>query len=137
VHGKTEEIGSVLQKHKGLIEYMENVENLLIAKSFNVSNPGGLLTLTGSNVQVRTSMEDADLEKVRGNVLKQIASLEKEAARTVQKLGNPEFVAKAPPEVREEHRQRREREAAMIQLLQQALQQIDWYASERKRSPTS
>ena len=137
VHGKTEEIGSALQKHKGLIEYMENVENLMVAKTFNVSNPGGLLTLTGGNIQMRTSMEDADLEKVKENVLKQIALLEKEAARTDQKLGNPEFVAKAPPDVLIEHRERLERETRMIQLLQQALQQIGWYHSERNRTQPS
>jgi valyl-tRNA synthetase len=40
---------------------------------------------------------------------KQIALLQKEVARTQQKLSNPDFVAKAPPDVLTEHRERLER----------------------------
>ncbi|MBP8155246.1 MAG: valine--tRNA ligase, partial [Nitrospira sp.] len=122
-----------LTKHKALIEYMENVDNLSIANTFEVSNPGGLLILTGNSVQVRTSMEDADLQKANDNVLKQIKVLQKEVDRTQQKLGNPDFVAKAPPEVLNEHRERLERESQMIQLLKNALGQIEIFVSERKR----
>ena len=132
-HGKAPEIASALTKHKALIEYMENVDNLWIANTFEVSNPGGLLILTGNSVQVRTSMEDADLQKANDNVLKQIKVLQKEVDRTQQKLGNPDFVAKAPPEVLNEHRERLERESQMIQLLKDALGQIEIFVSERKR----
>ena len=133
VHGKTEAIASILQKHKDLIEYMENVDNLWIAKTFDVSNPGGLLILTSGSIQVRTSMEDADLGKAEENVQKQIKLLQKEVDRTQQKLGNPDFVAKAPPDVLTEHRERLQRESHMIQLFQQALDQIKLYTLERTR----
>jgi valyl-tRNA synthetase len=78
-------------------------------------------------------MEDADLQKANDNVLKQIKVLQKEVDRTQQKLGNPDFVAKAPPEVLNEHRERLERESQMIQLLKDALGQIEIFVSERKR----
>jgi valyl-tRNA synthetase len=133
VHGKTDHIYSALEKHKTLIEHMENVDNLWLANTFDVSNPGGLLILTGSSIQVRTSMEGADLQKAKDNVHKQIALLQKEVARTQQKLSNPDFVAKAPPDVLNEHRERLERESQMIQLFQHALGQIDLYILERKR----
>jgi valyl-tRNA synthetase len=133
VHGKTETIAAILKKHKELIEYMENVDNLGLAKTFDVSNPGGLLILTSGSIQVRTSMEDADLGKAEENVQKQIKLLQKEVDRTQQKLGNPDFVAKAPPEVLTDHRERLQRETHMIQLLQQALDQIKLYSLERKR----
>ncbi|ULA58264.1 MAG: Valine--tRNA ligase [Nitrospira sp.] len=133
VYGKTKAIASILEKHKALIEYMENVDNLWIAKTFDVSNPGGLLILTSGSIQVRTSMEDADLGKAEENVQKQIKLLQKEVDRTQQKLGNPDFVAKAPPDVLTEHRERLQRESHMIQLLQQALDQIKLYTLERKR----
>jgi valyl-tRNA synthetase len=112
---------------------MENVDNLLVAENFEISNPGGLLILTGNSVQMRTSMEDADLEKAEENVRKQKKQLEKEVDRTQQKLRNPDFVAKAPPEVLNEHRERLGRESHMTQLLQQALDQIELYVLERKR----
>ena len=133
VHGKTEAIASVLTKHKELIEYMENVDNLRIAKTFDVDNPGGLLILTSGSIQVRTSMEDADLGKAEENVQKQMKLLQKEVDRTQQKLGNPDFVAKAPPDVLTDHRERLQRETHMIQLLQQALDQIKLYTLERNR----
>ena len=133
VHGKTEAIASVLTKHKELIEYMENVDNLWIAKTFDVDNPGGLLILTSGSIQVRTSMEDADLGKAEENVQKQMKLLQKEVDRTQQKLGNPDFVAKAPPDVLTDHRERLQRETHMIQLLQQALDQIKLYTLERNR----
>ena len=78
-------------------------------------------------------MEGADLQKAKDNVHKQIALLQKEVARTQQKLSNPDFVAKAPPDVLNEHRERLERESQMIQLFQHALGQIDLYILERKR----
>ncbi len=132
-HGKTSEIGSALKEHNELIEYMENVDGLQVAGTFEVSNPGGLLILTGTSVQVRTSMEDADLQKAESNVRKQIELLRKEVDRTEKKLGNPEFIAKAPPDVRNEHHERLNRESQMIRLFQQALDQIELYVLERKR----
>ena len=69
-------------------------------------------------------MEGADLQKAKDNVTKQITLLQKEVSRTQQKLGNPDFVAKAPPEVLTDHHDRLARESRMIELLQQALQQI-------------
>lgn len=136
-HGKTSEIGSALRKHKELIEYMENVDGLQVAETFEVSNPGGLLILTGNSVQVRTSMEDADLQKANDNVLKQIKMLQKEVDRTQQKLRNPDFIAKAPPEVLNEHRERLERESQMIQRFQEALGHIEVFTWDRKRNERS
>jgi valyl-tRNA synthetase len=136
-HGKTTEIGSSLKKHKELIEHMENVDGLQVAETFDVSNSGGLLILTGSTVQVRTSMEDADLQKANDNVNKQIKLLQKEVDRTEQKLGNPDFVAKAPPDVLDEYRERLERESQMIQRFEEALGHIKVFILDRKRNERS
>ena len=136
-HGKTSKVGSALRKHKFLIEYMENVEDLWIADTFEGSNPGGLLVLTGNSVQVRTSMEDADLQKAKDNVIKQNMLLQKEVARTQQKLSNPDFVAKAPPDVLSEHHERLKRESQIIQLFQEALGHIEVHTWDRKRHERS
>ena len=42
VHGKTEAIASVLTKHKELIEYMENVDNLGSPTPSTLTTPGTL-----------------------------------------------------------------------------------------------
>ena len=135
VFGKSQEIIDVLEKHTALIEHMENVENLKVG--IPQENPVHLLTLTGDSVESATTMEDADLEKVRENVGKQIAVLDKEVARIKQKLDNPDFVAKAPPDVLAEHRDRRARETRMRDLLQEALRHINRYRSEPTPSQPS
>jgi valyl-tRNA synthetase len=123
IHGQTDQARSAFQKHKALIEHMENVEDLWVGVTPEVT-ARHLLTLTSGSTEVSTPMEGAELSKAKENVLKQIGSLQKEVARTQQKLGNPEFVAKAPPEVLSDHRHRLDRETRMIRLLEQALQQI-------------
>jgi len=82
-------------------------------------------------------MEDADLQKAKDNVLKQITLLQKEVARTQQKLGKPDFVAKAPPDVLSEHHERLKRESQMIQLFQEALGHIEVFTWDRKRNEGS
>jgi valyl-tRNA synthetase len=123
VHGKTGQAHSAFQKYKQLIEHMENVEDLLVGNASEITAPH-LLTLTSGSTEVGTSMAGANLQKAKGNVLKQLALLQKEVTRTQQKLGNPEFVAKAPPEVLIDHRDRLSRDTRMIHLFEQALQQI-------------
>ncbi len=123
VQGKTDSARSTFEKHQALIEYMENVEHLSISGGDDIAAPH-LLTLTSGSTEVGTSMEGADLHKAKDNVTKQMAMLQKEVARTQQKLGNPDFVAKAPPEVLAEHHDRLARESRMIELFQQALNQI-------------
>lgn len=130
VHGKTDPAAATFQKHRELIEYMENVEDLFVGSTSDVTAPH-LLTLTSGSAEVGTSMEGADLQKAKDNVLKQIALLQKEVARTQQKLGNPDFVAKAPPDVLTDHHDRLARESRMIQLFEQALHQI---ISEQKQN---
>ena len=123
VHGKTDGPRAAFQKHKALIEYMENAEDLGVGHTSEIAAPH-LLTLTSGSTEVGTSMEGADLHKAKDNVSKQIAALQKEVARTQQKLGNPDFVAKAPSEVLTDHHDRLARESRMIELMQQALSQI-------------
>ena len=49
---------------------------------------------------------DVELQKVLARIKKQLEDGKKEAERLEGKLGNKEFVAKAPPEVVVEQRQR-------------------------------
>ncbi len=135
VFGKTQEVRDVLNKHIALIKHMENLEGLRVGTP--PENPVHLLTLTGNSIEAATTMEDADLDKVKENVVKQIQALNKEVVRIEQKLDNSEFVAKVPPEVLTEHRARLKRESRMSHLLETAHRQIEWFISERKQSQGS
>lgn len=55
---------------------------------------------------------------------KEVGKLESEIAKLEQKLGNADFVARAPVEVVEQQRERRDEAKAMRERLLQALQRI-------------
>jgi valyl-tRNA synthetase len=66
-----------------------------------------VLRLVTEGVTIGIGVEgDVDLRKILDRIGKQKADAMKEVARLQGKLGNAEFVAKAPPEVVTEHRQR-------------------------------
>jgi valyl-tRNA synthetase len=58
-----------------------------------------------------------DVDAERGRLSKEVASLTSEADKLAKKLGNPDFVARAPEEVVEENRERlAEAQAAKAKL---------------------
>ena len=65
-----------------------------------------------------------DLPAEAARLTKDIAKLEGEIAKMDQKLGNRQFVERAPEEVVEELRERRQEAAASAAKLQHALAQI-------------
>ncbi len=62
-----------------------------------------------------------DLDQERARLTKEIARLEGEVVKVDKKLGNAEFVAKAPDEVVEENRERRAEAVAAVAKLKAAL----------------
>ena len=65
---------------------------------------------------------DFDAERVR--LKREIAKEEVEIGKIDKKLGNEQFVAKAPPEVIEEQRERREEAVARLERLKAALARL-------------
>jgi len=65
-----------------------------------------------------------EIDKERVRLEKEIARVEAEIGKVDKKFANPDFVAKAAPEVVEENRERREEWAAAKQKLQEALQRL-------------
>jgi len=66
-----------------------------------------------------------DLAKERDRLQKQIAKLQDDIRKTDEKLGNQQFVDRAPPEILEEFRTRKEEAMGMIQKLSTALRQLE------------
>ncbi|MEO1089066.1 MAG: valine--tRNA ligase [Pseudomonadota bacterium] len=67
---------------------------------------------------------EIDLDEERGRLTRERSKLEKDVARIEQKLGNAQFVAKAPAEVVDEQRERRAEGLATLQRLDAALARI-------------
>lgn len=65
-----------------------------------------------------------DLDKERERLQKQIAKLEDDIRKTDEKLGNANFVERAPPEILEEFRTRKIDAQAVIEKLATALKQL-------------
>jgi valyl-tRNA synthetase len=66
-----------------------------------------------------------DVAAERARLAKEIAAQRRELAGVDAKLGNADFVARAPEEVVEENRERREAAAARIAKLEAALARFD------------
>jgi valyl-tRNA synthetase len=66
-----------------------------------------------------------DLGAERVRLLKDLAKLEAEAAKTAAKLANPDFVGRAKPEVVEEMRERLAAQQGEMARLTSALSRID------------
>lgn len=65
-----------------------------------------------------------DIDKERVRLEKEITRVENEIAKVDKKFANPDFVAKAAPEVVEENRERRAEWSAAKEKLQEALQRL-------------
>ena len=65
-----------------------------------------------------------DIDKERVRLEKEIARVETEIGKVDKKFANPDFVAKAAPEVVEENRERRAEWSAAKEKLQEALQRL-------------
>ncbi len=65
-----------------------------------------------------------EIDKERARLEKEIARVENEIAKVDKKFANPDFVAKAAPEVVEENRERRAEWSAAKERLQEALQRL-------------
>lgn len=110
-----------LERYQDLIDRMARLE---YSTSADVAPKGSVtFVLDGSTVALPLQGV-VDLPAEAARLAKEIAKLESEVAKMDAKLGNEAFVAKAPEEVVEELRERREEEAASAIKLKHALKQI-------------
>jgi valyl-tRNA synthetase len=110
-----------LERYQGLIDRLARLEYSTSADSA----PKGSVTFVLDGATVALPLEGVvDLPAEAARLAKEIGKLESEVAKMDAKLGNEAFVAKAPEEVVEELRERREEEAASAVKLKHALEQI-------------
>jgi valyl-tRNA synthetase len=87
--------------------------------------PKGSVTFVLAGATVALPLEGVvDLPAETARLTKEIAKLEAEVKKMDQRLGNADYVARAPEEIVEELRERREEEAASAEKLKAALKQI-------------
>jgi valyl-tRNA synthetase len=119
--GADQAVEARLERYQDLIDRLARLE---YSTSANEA-PRGSVTFVLDGATVAFPLEGiVDLPSEAARLEKDIAKLEGEAKKIEAKLGNAEFVAKAPDEVVEEQRERREDALATAQKLSAALAQI-------------
>ena len=110
-----------LERYQSLIDRMARLEYSTSA----ADAPKGSVTFVLNDATVALPLEGVvDLPAEAARLKKEIGKLEGELKKMDAKLGNADFVRKAPEEVVEELRERREAEAASLTKLSHALSQI-------------
>jgi valyl-tRNA synthetase len=110
-----------LERYQDLIDRMARLE---YSTSANAA-PKGSVTFVLQGATVALPLEGiVDLPAESARLSKEIAKLEAEVRKMDQKLGNADFVSRAPEEVVEELRERREDTGATLEKLTAALAQI-------------
>jgi len=110
-----------LERYQDLIDRMARLEYSTSAKEA----PAGSVTFVLDGATVALPLEGVvDLPAEAARLAKDIAKLEGEISKMDAKLGNSDFIAKAPEEVVDELRERREDAATSAAKLSAALAQI-------------
>jgi valyl-tRNA synthetase len=110
-----------LERYQDLIDRMARLEYSTSAGAA----PKGSVTFVLDGATVALPLEGVvDLPAEAARLAKDIGKLDSEIAKMDQKLGNADFIAKAPEEVVEELRERRDDSAASATKLRHALDQI-------------
>ena len=89
--------------HEEILRRMARVDDLTLP---NEMPSGAVSAVVGSTVAALSIADLIDVSEARKRLDKEIATLDKDITSTEKKLGNADFVAKAPEEIVEENRER-------------------------------
>lgn len=91
------------EAHGEILRRMARAEDVTLP---NEMPPGAVSAVVGSTVAALSIADLIDVSEARKRLDKEIATLDKDITSTEKKLGNADFVAKAPEEIVEENRER-------------------------------
>ena len=110
-----------LARYDEILRRMARLEDVTLTSAF----PTGCIQTVVEEATLGMPVADIiDLDKERERLGKEIERLKQEINKADQKLGNAEFVANAPVEVVEEHKQRKTDALSTIEKLSQALKHL-------------
>jgi len=119
--GANDQTRALLQRHRGLITTLGRLSEVGEA----AAAPQGSAPFSIGEATAALSIADfIDLKAARARLEKEIAALTADADKTRRKLGNADFVARAPEEVVEENRERLAEAEASAAKLQAALTRL-------------
>jgi valyl-tRNA synthetase len=116
------EAGRFIVTHRDLILRLARLSG--IETSVADAPKGSAQSVISGATVVLPLADFIDVEKEKQRLAKEIAKLNQEVAKIDAKLGNPQFVERAPEEVIEEQRDRRDEATATAAKLTEALQRL-------------
>lgn len=122
VKGANEQTLQWLEKHESVIRRMARLETIETVEQMPKGAVQSVLNETTLGLPVADII---DLDKERARLHKEIEKLAKDIKQIEGRLSNETFVSKAPDDVVEEQRLRKEEAAQTIEKLSSALKQID------------
>ena len=90
-------------RHEDILKRLARLEDIIVSDTVPT---GAVSTVVGDTVVALNIADQIDVAEARKRLDKEIAQLDKDITSTEKKLGNEAFVAKAPPEIVEENRER-------------------------------
>jgi valyl-tRNA synthetase len=90
-------------RHEDILKRLARLEDIIVSDTVPT---GAVSTVVGDTVVALHIADQIDVAEARKRLDKEIAQLDKDIMSTEKKLGNEAFVAKAPPEIVEENRER-------------------------------
>jgi valyl-tRNA synthetase len=120
VSGASEETTTRAKRHEETILRLARIESM----SFGKAPPGAVQIVLDEATLMLPLADVIDLAQERARLDKELKRLEAAIKSIDAKLGNESFVAKAPPEVVEEQRERRDEAAAAKSKISDALARL-------------
>jgi valyl-tRNA synthetase len=103
LHNPTGDIKALFDKHGDLIQSLARLEAI---EQVGEQPPGSITLLVGGASAFLPLKGLVDLDAERARLTKEIAAFESDIGHVNKKLGNPNFIARAAPEVVEEQREK-------------------------------
>lgn len=101
--GASDETQGRAQRHRDILMRMARLESLELA---DATPDGAVSTVVGETTLALKIADLIDVDEAKALLDKDIAALDKDISSTEKKLGNANFVERAPPEIVEENRER-------------------------------
>jgi valyl-tRNA synthetase len=112
---------AVLERNAALVKRLLRVSDVAFV---DAAPPGAIPYVVAGATLALPVAEFIDIAAERARLSKEVGSLSSDIERTLKKLANPDFVARAPEEVVEENRERLEDAQAARAKLQAALDRL-------------
>jgi valyl-tRNA synthetase len=116
---------AMLQRAERWDEALNRLARISGTRTTETVPPGAIQLIVGSDVVALELQGVIDLSVERARLAKEMAKCDADIARVDAKLGNPNFVARAPEEVVEEEKEKREEAQLRKVKLAEALQRLE------------